>query len=58
MAKRKKEPDYEGRDRYEMDVDRMINEGLAGGQVSMQNGLIDEARSLDDDGNPSQKQKK
>lgn len=38
------EPDsiHEGRDEYDMDVDRMINEGLGGGQVTMHNGLISE----------------
>ena len=33
---------YEGRDAYDMDIDRMINEGLGGGTVSDQNGLIEE----------------
>ncbi|QJD87219.1 hypothetical protein [Cohnella herbarum] len=33
---------HEGRDVYDMDVDRMINEGLGGGQVTLQNGLISE----------------
>lgn len=33
----------EGRDEYDMDVDRMINEGLGGGQVTMHNGLITES---------------
>ena len=33
----------EGRDNYFMDIDRMVNEGLGGGIVSMQNGLIDES---------------
>lgn len=33
---------YEGRDEFDMDVDRMINEGLGGGQVTSQNGLITE----------------
>ncbi|GEB33323.1 MULTISPECIES: hypothetical protein [Brevibacillus] len=32
----------EGRDSYDMDIDRMINEGLGGGIVSDQNGLIEE----------------
>ncbi len=27
--------EYEGRDEYYMDVDRMVNEGLAGGSVFM-----------------------
>lgn len=34
--------DNEGRDEYEMDIDRMINEGLGGGLVTDQNGLIEE----------------
>lgn len=33
---------FEGRDAYDMDVDRMINEGLGGGQVTTHNGLITE----------------
>jgi len=33
---------HEGRDAYDMDIDRMINEGLGGGTVSDQNGLIEE----------------
>ncbi|MEJ8548079.1 hypothetical protein [Brevibacillus borstelensis] len=32
----------EGRDNYDMDIDRMVNEGLGGGQVTDQNGLIEE----------------
>ncbi|MDQ6421158.1 hypothetical protein RB620_17175 [Paenibacillus sp. LHD-117] len=37
------EPHYEGRETYDMDIDRMVNEGLGGGNVSMQNGLIAES---------------
>ncbi|GEM_PF-2729990 len=33
---------YESRDDAFMDVDRMVNEGLGGGIVSKQNGLIEE----------------
>jgi len=33
----------EGRDDYFMDIDRMVNEGLGGGMVTMHNGLIDES---------------
>lgn len=33
---------HEGRDEHFMDIDRMINEGLGGGNVTMDNGLIDE----------------
>ncbi|USG68546.1 hypothetical protein NDK47_24515 [Brevibacillus ruminantium] len=32
----------EGREDYDMDIDRMVNEGLGGGQVMDQNGLIEE----------------
>jgi len=32
----------EGREDYYMDIDRMVNEGLGGGQVTIHNGLIDE----------------
>ncbi|MGG4034124.1 hypothetical protein ABEV74_10545 [Paenibacillus cisolokensis] len=32
----------EGRDDYFMDIDRMVNEGLGGGVVTIHNGLIDE----------------
>jgi len=32
----------EGRDQYYVDIDRMVNEGLGGGTVTMHNGLIDE----------------
>jgi len=32
----------EGRDKNFMDIDRMVNEGLGGGQVTLQNGLIEE----------------
>lgn len=34
---------HEGREDYFMDIDRMVNEGLGGGNVSPQNGLIDES---------------
>jgi hypothetical protein len=33
----------EGRDDLDMDVDRMVNEGLGGGQVMQQNGLVTES---------------
>lgn len=35
--------DHEGRSDYFMDIDRMVNEGLGGGQVTQDNGLIDES---------------
>lgn len=31
---------FEGRDQFDMDIDRMVNEGLGGGQVTIHNGLI------------------
>jgi hypothetical protein len=34
--------DHEGRDDHFMDIDRMINEGLGGGNVTPHNGLIEE----------------
>jgi hypothetical protein len=37
-----KDSENEGRSDYFMDIDRMINEGLGGGTVSMHNGLIEE----------------
>ncbi|NBD24439.1 hypothetical protein [Paenibacillus glycinis] len=33
---------HEGREDFFMDIDRMVNEGLGGGQVTQHNGLIDE----------------
>lgn len=34
---------HEGREDYFMDIDRMVNEGLGGGQVTLHNGYIDES---------------
>lgn len=34
---------HEGREDFFMDIDRMVNEGLGGGQVTLNNGLIDES---------------
>lgn len=36
----KKDARFEGRSEFDMDVDRMINEGLGGGRVTIHNGLI------------------
>ena len=33
----------EGRNTYDMDIDRMVNEGLGGGTVTLHNGLIAES---------------
>jgi len=38
--------DHEGRDRYFLDVDRMINEGLSGGRVTPHGGRIEASRPL------------
>jgi len=38
-----KDGTHQGRDDYYMDIDRMINEGLGGGQVTVHNGLIEES---------------
>ncbi|WP_169306616.1 hypothetical protein [Cohnella pontilimi] len=44
MAEQPREDaNVEGRDEFDMDVDRMVNEGLAGGQVKIQNGLVTES---------------
>lgn len=34
---------FEGREKYEVDIDRMVNEGLGGGYITdgLENGLID-----------------
>lgn len=37
------ELDHGGRDEYYVDIDRMINEGLGGGQVTLHNGLISDS---------------
>lgn len=37
------EPYDEGRRQYFMDIDRMVNEGLGGGNVTCHNGLIGES---------------
>lgn len=34
---------HEGRERMEMDIDRMVNEGLAGGRINPGSGKIDDA---------------
>ena len=39
----KNELDYEGKKKYFLDVDRMVNEGLGGGQVTQDNGLIEDS---------------
>ncbi|MFD0869557.1 Uncharacterised protein [Chlamydia abortus] len=41
--KRKQDELNEGRDERFMDIDRMVNEGLGGGNVTVDNGWIDES---------------
>ncbi|WP_199426295.1 hypothetical protein [Thermaerobacillus caldiproteolyticus] len=44
----RKDSHYEGRDKYYMDIDRMINEGMGGGYVHARSDVtnIEEARDL------------
>lgn len=44
MAENQNEVDSgdQGRDEHFMDIDRMVNEGLGGGTVTLHNGLIDD----------------
>lgn len=37
---------FEGKEQYELDIDRMVNEGLGGGYVTEHNGLIEETTEL------------
>jgi hypothetical protein len=47
---------YEGRDKAFMDVDRMINEGMGGGDVQMRQNRtnIEEARELTEEEPPNE----
>jgi nitrogen fixation protein len=58
ITKKKPEQDFEGRDKYFVDIDRMVNEGLAGGNVSPDNGLVDETRPLSEEANHPKTQEK
>ncbi len=40
MTKRKKDLDHEGRAKYEVDIDRMVNEGLGRGEMSRAAGYV------------------
>jgi hypothetical protein len=40
---------FEGKTKYELDVDRMVNEGLGGGRVTNQNGHIGDTTTEPDD---------
>lgn len=42
MDGQKVKNDNEGREEQFMDIDRMVNEGLGGGRVTEDNGLIEE----------------
>lgn len=54
--KDKNSSQYEGRDQYYVDVDRMINEGLAGGSVFEREEYtnIEEARELPKEDEPNE----
>ncbi|GKU80398.1 hypothetical protein [Paenibacillus sp. L3-i20] len=43
LQQSKAEPHNEGREDFDMDIDRMVNEGLGGGNVTLHNGLIAES---------------
>jgi hypothetical protein len=47
---------YEGRDKYYMDIDRMINEGMSGGSVHMRHDTtnIEETRDLVEEEPPNE----
>lgn len=38
----RKQKDKDSREEYFLDIDRMINEGLGGGNITRDNGLIEE----------------
>lgn len=44
---------FEGRDQYFIDIDRMVNEGLGGGQVTIHNGLIDSDPEIENESPPT-----
>ncbi|CAG9622571.1 hypothetical protein [Sutcliffiella rhizosphaerae] len=54
--KKTKDKQFEGRDEYFMDIDRYINEGMAGGSVFERDRYtnIEEARELEKEEPPSQ----
>lgn len=48
----KSDVQHEGREEKFVDVDRMLNEGLGGGQVTDQNGLITDSVDLTEEEPP------
>lgn len=56
MAEGKKDLQYEGKDKVYLDIDRMINEGMAGGSVHSRHDTtnIEEARDLTEEEPPFQ----
>ncbi len=54
MNRAKKDLEFEGKDKAYLDIDRMINEGLAGGTVfnREENANIEEARELPEEEPP------
>ncbi|WP_338470534.1 hypothetical protein R4Z10_17280 [Niallia sp. XMNu-256] len=55
MRKEKNDLEYEGRDEVFLDIDRIINEGLAGGTVHSreEHTNIEEARNLEEETPPN-----
>jgi hypothetical protein len=41
-SKADQDQEQQGRDEFFIDIDRMVNEGLGGGNVTLHNGLIEE----------------
>ena len=54
----KRDSEHEGRDRFLMDIDRITNEGLAGGQDHITHGKrqIEESQDLKKENPPNQSQ--
>ncbi|NEU31488.1 hypothetical protein GN156_12010 [bacterium LRH843] len=54
MTDKEKDSNFEGRDEFFMDVDRMINEGLGGGTVNDTHaGIIEESHELVEEDPPA-----
>lgn len=59
MNRKEKDRTVEGKDRFFMDIDRMTNEGLAGGYVTDEdNGEIDAAVEIESESEPTLKTQK
>lgn len=59
MNPTEKDTTVEGKDKFFMDIDRMTNEGLAGGYVAEEdNGNIDAATEIESESEPTLNTKK